>query len=250
VLTGPPGRLAGFATFDSSGLGMDTDYDIVHLDEVASTQDEAASVLRRTGAPTLVVADRQSDGRGRSGRSWVPPDEAMFASFATMPEWESRDLPIIPLLAALAIRDSLEVHTGIRVDVKWPNDLLVGGAKVGGILVEGSEGGVTIGCGINLVWADPPPFAAAVLAASPRPGLSLDVARTWVDALIAMLRKGAATWPIDAYRGACVTIGERVRWDGGDGTATDVAADGALVVVDSVGHHRVVSGDVHLLGGG
>lgn len=228
---------------------MDTDYDIVHLVEVASTQDEAASALRQSGTATLVVADRQSQGRGRSGRSWVPPDEAMFASFATTPEWESRDHPIIPLLAALAIRHALEVHVGIVVDVKWPNDLLVRGAKVGGILVEGSEGVVTIGCGVNLVWGDPPPFATAVLTASPRTGLSLEVARTWVDALIEMLGRGAAAWPIDAYRAACVTIGERVQWDGGDGTATDVGVDGALVVVDDLGQHRVVSGDVHLLGG-
>jgi len=228
---------------------MDTDYDIVHLDEVASTQDEASTAFRRSGVSTLVIADRQLEGRGRSGRSWLPPDEAMFASFATMPAWELQDHPIIPLLAALAIRRSLEVHTGVVVDVKWPNDLLVEGAKVGGILVEGSADAVTIGCGINLVWADPPAYAGAVLAGSGGTGFSIDIARTWVDALGTMLREGAAGWPIDAYRASCVTIGERVRWDGGEGIAADVGADGALVVVDSAGQHRVISGDVHLLGG-
>ncbi len=146
---------------------MDTHYDIIPIDEVASTQDEAANAFRAGHRPVLVVAGRQRSGRGRSGRAWLEPDVGMFASIAFTPAWSERDYPVIPLTAAVAVRRALADVTGVTPDLKWPNDLLVAERKIGGILVEASDGVITVGCGVNLWWREPPPFAAACATAVP-----------------------------------------------------------------------------------
>jgi biotin-(acetyl-CoA carboxylase) ligase len=76
------------------------------------------------------------------------------------------------------------------------------------------------------------------------PGLAV----AWVDHLRGIIAEGPGAWPRSDYRNACVTLGRTVRWDGGEGTATDVGADGHLVVETPEGTSRVVAGDVHLLG--
>ncbi len=232
---------------------MDTHYDIVHLDRAASTQDAASEAFAATGVPTLVVADHQDGGRGRSGRSWLAPDLALFSSYASVPEWTPEDFPLIPLCTAVAVREAIASETDVQVDLKWPNDLLVRGRKVGGILVEGSGGTVVVGCGVNLAWASPPPYAGALLTAGIDPEasrkLARRIARGWVDGLLAIMASGAHRWPRDAFLEGCVTVGSHVAWDGGGGVAVTIAEDGSLVVDAPGGTVALVSGDVHLLDG-
>lgn len=224
---------------------MDTHYAIVHLPEVASTQDVARQAVVTSGHAALVVGDRQVAGRGRDGRTWLEPDAGLFSSFAFRTEWPSATRSRIPLCAAVAVRRSLPV----AVDLKWPNDLLVDGRKVGGILVESDGDVVIVGCGLNLWWADAPPFAGAILAERPHTGINVALARAWVDALIAILSDGPDGWPLNEYEQACVTTGRSVRWSGGEGTAQGIREDGALIVATASGVEEVLSGDVHLLGG-
>ena len=230
---------------------MATHYDIIRLDRVVSTQDAAAEALAATGIPTLVVADRQLGGRGRAGRAWLEPDRAMFSSYAFEPGWAPADLPLIPLCTALAVRAAILAETDRRVDLKWPNDLMLGGRKVGGILVEASSGTVVVGCGVNLVWDAPPPYADALLTGpigtDAARSLASAVASRWVDGLRAIVAAGAARWPRNDFVEACATVGSRVAWDGGEGVATDVGEDGSLIVDTDAGIITILSGDVHLL---
>jgi BirA family biotin operon repressor/biotin-[acetyl-CoA-carboxylase] ligase len=226
---------------------MDTHYDIIHRAEVASTQEEAASAFRLSGRPVLVVADRQVRGRGRAGRAWIEPDVGMYASLSVVPAWPPHALSLIPLVAAVAARRSIASITGVEVDLKWPNDLLVGGHKVGGILVERSDGIVTVGCGVNLVWVDPPAYAAALLEGHPDEGVAMGMATSWVDAIVGWLDRPVDDWPRDEYVAACITLGHRIRWSDGEGIADGIDHAGALLVSGGGGRRRILSGDVHLL---
>ncbi len=227
---------------------MATHYDIVHLTSVGSTQDEAARIAEANDRPTLVVAAHQVAGRGRSGRHWVEPDQALFSSYSFRPGWPPSTFPRLPLCAGVAIRRAIADGAGVTVDLKWPNDLLVASLKVGGILVEASGDRVTVGCGINLFWETPVEGAGALLDGKVDDAFVTSLGTRWVDGFVAVVDEGPNEWPRDAYLAACSTIGSEVAWDGGTGTAVDVDASGALVVRAADATTTVIAGDVHLLG--
>ena len=229
---------------------MATHYDIVRCAEVATTQDVANDRFSQTARATLVVADRQVAGRGRQGRTWLEPDRGMFSSLASSSGWESQDLTLVPLCAAVSVAEAVADEVSVGVDLKWPNDLLVEGRKIGGILVEASGTRITVGCGVNLWWADPPPFASAVFAVDPGADAAERLAIGWVDRLLDALARPAAEWPRDAYVERCVTLGSEVEWSSDRGVATGIGSDGALMVETAHGQVEVRQGDVHLSGNG
>lgn len=225
---------------------MATPYDIVRIDTVASTQDESTRRWESTGSATLVIADHQTSGRGRQGRTWTEPTVGVFASLAIAPGWPTPSYPILPLCTAVAVRRAINALVGVGIDCKWPNDLLVGEDKCGGILVEASGGRVTVGCGVNLYWPGSPPNAAALLRERPRPELGHAVSVRWVDELIDIIDHGPDAWPHDEYSGSCVTIGRAVDWSAGSGVAVGVAPTGELLVDTPEGSVALAHGDVHL----
>lgn len=229
---------------------MATHYDIVRCAEVASTQDVANERFSSTTVPTLVVAARQVDGRGRQGRTWVEPDRGMFASLVFESRWAQDDLTLIPLSAAVAVADAIEAVTPAVVDLKWPNDLLTGGRKIGGILVEASGSRVTVGVGVNLWWDAPPEFASAVFPSDPGEAAPEQLAVAWTAQLLGVVAGPASGWPRDQYIERCVTLGSQVTWDTGSGRATGIGADGSLAVETPDGTVAVRHGDVHLSGSG
>ena len=228
------------------GDRLDTPYDIVHEGEVASTQDVSVDVFGRSGRAVLVIADRQVEGRGRQGRAWVEPDRGMFSSFTYATTWPIESRTLIPLTAAVAVRRAVASVAGVTLDAKWPNDLMSAGRKVGGLLVEATDDRVTVGCGVNLWWRDPPDYAAAVFHDDPGPEAATDLARAWVDEFRALTEPGPESWPRSEYEAACVTLQAQVRWDDGEGLAVGVAANGGLVVETASGLVTVEHGDVHL----
>jgi BirA family biotin operon repressor/biotin-[acetyl-CoA-carboxylase] ligase len=125
------------------------------LAEVDSTMLEAARQARDLAGPTWICALRQSAARGRRGRSWVNP-EGNFAATLVLPTQETPDTRALrSFVAALALFDALVVVSG-RVEgltLKWPNDVLLTGGKVGGILLESLGDHLAIGIGVNLVSA-------------------------------------------------------------------------------------------------
>lgn len=127
-------------------------------DQVGSTMDEAAA-LAQQGAPsgTVVVARYQSAGRGRAGRSWTaPPDTALQMTVMLRTERPPQALGVLPLLVGVAVSRAIEsVAPPLSCQLKWPNDLQIGGRKVGGILLttklQGDQTVLLIGIGVNVL---------------------------------------------------------------------------------------------------
>lgn len=184
----------------------------MRLQSVSSTQD----VARGLPIGSVVVADHQTAGRGRLEHSWEsPPATALLASFVLRPN------ALLSLAAGVAAAEAC----GSGVRLKWPNDLLLGGAKLGGILVEATPSKAICGIGINLTWS--PPGAAR-----------LDVDR---DRLLAKLQVELERWAsakpdvvLTRWRELSDTLGRRVRVElpGSviEGTAEDIGPAGELIV--------------------
>ena len=221
---------------------MATPYSLHVYDEVTSTQDIAAAAL--VDEPILVVASRQTEGRGRSQRGWESAPRAMAASLAIRPEWEIGSWPLIPLVAGLAAADVLKG----AVRLKWPNDLLVSEDKIGGILVEGSGGALVVGCGLNLWWPEPPAGSGALSTDDPGPEAVVDTATAWAGRLLERLAGSAKDWGRNDYLARSATIGRRVTWEpNGEGKALDIGDDGSLIVETNNGPERLIAGEIRHL---
>jgi len=234
-----------------------------HLERCGSTNDEA-STWARAGAPhgAVVIADAQDRGRGRLGRAWhSPPGESLYFSAVLRPELDPRLLPPLVLALGVGLYDAV-AETGARPDLKWPNDLLLDGRKLAGMLTEMSTAGsrvsfVIAGIGVNLNnRAFPPPLdatATSLALALGRDFAPADFARRlchhlepWCDRFFTA---GAA--PIlDAWRARTRLLGRPVTvvqpgTSPVHGVAEDVADDGTLIVRRDDGELvHVVAGDV------
>ncbi len=224
---------------------MDTQYDIVTLDTVASTQDDARNRTADTGKPSLVVAREQVSGRGRQGRKWAQPDRGMYASLAFVSEWKVADRTLIPLVAAVAMRRAIDKKFRVDVGLRWPNDLMVEGLKVGGILIETSGDMIVVGCGVNLWWMEPMEGGTSLLSNDPGGDVAPRLAETWAGSVLGLFDAGASRWPRTEYEEASVTLGKDVHWDAGHGRAVGIASDGALVVDLDGELIELHSGEVH-----
>ncbi|HEX9697061.1 MAG TPA: biotin--[acetyl-CoA-carboxylase] ligase [Actinomycetota bacterium] len=219
-----------------------------------STNDEAAR-LARAGAPegTVVVADMQTAGRGRLGRTWLAePGTSLLASWIVRPSIPRDDFPLLTLAAATAAAEAVERESGVAITVKWPNDLRAGGRKIAGILAESiGDGAAVIGLGLNVRQSEFPPeidaIATSLLRERSRP---LGRARL-LGAIMAAFAPFASAprAALDAYRSRCDTIGRDIRveqpsGEGLAGRAVRIADDGALIVdVDGI-ETAVAAGDV------
>ncbi len=137
---------------------QDHGFDLTHFESIGSTNDAALDYLRSSGHGNhWFVADEQTGGRGRLGRQWSSPKGNLYASLALLDPCEIAHGFQLGFVAALAIYDTM-IGLGApshELSLKWPNDVLLNGAKLSGILIEGgvlADGafGVVIGCGINL----------------------------------------------------------------------------------------------------
>lgn len=224
---------------------MDTPYDIVRIASTDSTQDVARSTFRECSRQTLVVADRQTAGRGRMGRQWLAPDRAMFSSLSFETQWPEPDQPLITLCTAVALADTIERLVGPAPLIKWPNDLMVEGHKIAGILVEAAESIVTVGCGVNLWWPDAPDYAGSLYREDPGPDIAIEMAVGWVDALLEILASGPRAWPRERYLERSWTVGRTVSWGDGTGRGIGIDEHGGLVVATDRGHTVLTAGEVH-----
>lgn len=224
---------------------MATHYDIVSVDSVPSTQDEASQRLAATRRAALVIADHQVLGRGRQGRSWEEPDRGVFSSLALESDWPLADRAVITLCTAVALASSIESFTGISCDIKWPNDLLVSDAKIAGILVESTADVVVVGCGVNLWWPNAPTYAGALFESDPGPDVAADIAQGWADLLVRMLDGGPQEWPHAEYLRRSVTVGREVTWETGTGLAVGIAPGGGLIVDTGEEEIVLIAGEVH-----
>lgn len=213
---------------------MATPYFQVRIDRVTSTQDLARKKIENL--PVLVLASGQSAGRGRSGAEWLNADRALAASLAY--HHDDDDERPVSLMAGVAA-----VAATSGTSLKWPNDVLVGSQKVGGILVERSGEVTVVGLGMNLWWASPPDGMGSLFGDDPGVEAYAEVGALWCAELMELL--DGEGWPVDTYKESCVTLRRDITWEpDGAGRATDVGDDGALVVATSQGTVRLHSGAV------
>ncbi len=226
-----------------------------------SSTNEILKARARLGAPEWagVLADTQTGGRGREGRAWASPPGGLYLSLLLRPRFEA--VGLVPLAAGVVVAEVAGEY-GVEARVKWPNDVLVGGRKLAGVLTESSSSSrgvdwVVVGIGVN-VAVDPTSLGPVAKTAT---SLHLEAGRTpavedvaagvlarltvWYDAL-----EGRPSQVVDAWRARAVPWWGRpvqVRTTGGvlRGTLRDVDETGALLVDrEEGGVERVLSGEV------
>jgi BirA family biotin operon repressor/biotin-[acetyl-CoA-carboxylase] ligase len=216
----------------------------VHRRSTGSTSVDARE-LASAGAPhgTLVTALEQRDGRGRQGRRWVAP-----AGSALLCSLVLRDPPgLLPLRAAVAVAETV----GPQAMIKWPNDVLVNGRKVSGILIEGrpQERWSVLGIGIN-VAVELAALPEELRAAAGTLGLAPAAVDPTLERLLTALEDWLARAPqavLGAWRARDALSGAPVSWSGGHGIAGGIDDDGRLIVaVEDGGSVTLDAGEVHL----
>lgn len=229
-----------------------------HLAECGSTNTEALAHLREGGGPLLVSASRQTAGRGRLGRAWQSDDAALTFSIA-LPLPAELDLSGLSLAVGCTVADVLD-PSGERIRLKWPNDLFLDGAKLGGILIETvplshERRGVVIGIGLNLQplppGTDRSAFAsghAALQALDPTATASATLDRL-APALRAVLADfetlGFAPWQA-AFSRRDLAAGQRVRVGEQAGISRGVSVRGELLLETASGIAPVSGGELSL----
>lgn len=221
--------------------------------------------MARAGAPDglVVVADHQTAGRGRRGRSWLaPPGSSLLVSVLLRPREPPVGGPqeLTTVACSLAASDAVDSVAGFRPTLRWPNDLYARGRKLGGVLAEVVDGGaVVLGLGVNLRWPAgvPEPLAGSAVAAEEVAGRAVDrdeLLAAYLDRVERRLEEDRDRTLAD-YRYRCETLGREVRVTlpaGRElvGLARDVDDSGRLVL-DSGGAATALSvGDVEHVGTG
>jgi BirA family biotin operon repressor/biotin-[acetyl-CoA-carboxylase] ligase len=234
-------------------------WDVRRFEEIDSTN---AYLLgqARSGAPegTVAVADHQSAGRGRMDRRWESPAGAsLLTSVLFRPDFDPSELHLCTAAVALAAAEACRQVAGVGAVVKWPNDLLVGEAKLAGVLAEAvfepATCAVVVGLGLNVSWPGPPGAGGTCvndLSSAPVEREALLVAL--LDALSgrrALLDTAPGRREVAAeLRSRCATLGQRVRVELAAeavvGVAVEVDDAGHLVVQTATGPRTVSAGDV------
>jgi BirA family biotin operon repressor/biotin-[acetyl-CoA-carboxylase] ligase len=228
----------------------------LHFEPVCDSTQDLARAAATAGADQgwLIATDLQQAGRGRQGHAWItPPASALLLSLVLRPPIDVVNK--LPLLVGLAVAGGIESTTRLSPDLKWPNDVLLDGKKLAGILIERPTGGtVVIGMGINVNQArDQLPEGAASLALA----LGQPVER---EALLAVIlndlgnayeradREGVQ-WIVPAWRSRSSMLGQRISFVRDServlGQALDLTDEGALVVATDDGRRlELIAGEV------
>lgn len=238
-----------------------------YFHETDSTNDVAAALAER-GAPegTVVIASAQTAGRGRLGRVWhSPADAGLYVSIVCR---NRAAAPLLTLAGGVAVAEGIRTATGLPVEIKWPNDVVVpagsahrGWRKLAGILAEGSSNAdglqyVVLGFGINLRPAALPTAIAdratsleTELGRSVDPGPLLAEVLAGFAGCVAAAAAGERHSVLERWRALAPSAsGTRVEWQSErgrrQGITAGVAEDGALLVASGVGTERILSGEV------
>lgn len=233
--------------------------------EVVSSTNDVLKRRARDGAPawSVLCATTQSVGRGRAGRTWTSPPGGLYLSVLLRPEVEG--VGLLPLVAGVAVSE-MAASEGVKAELKWPNDALVRGRKVAGILTESASGGtgvdwVVVGIGVNvsveasLLGADLGQMATSLHLEAERP-LSVEAAaaavlarlRVWYDALGSQPASVVDAWRARSvpWWGSFVLV--KTQEGDVEGRLRDVDDTGALLLdVPQGGRRRMLSGEVSLV---
>jgi BirA family transcriptional regulator, biotin operon repressor / biotin---[acetyl-CoA-carboxylase] ligase len=244
---------------------FDQPWPIRRFDTLDSTNEEARRRAATDDAgPLWITARRQTAGRGRQGRSWASPEGNLFATACLPFDEPLEEAARVSFVAGLALADAVEAAGAPQgtVRLKWPNDALVGEAKLAGILVETISGAgmlrLAIGFGLNVAEAPEAP-GRPVIRLRDLPGCAEATAERVLDQLDLAFRSRLARWRRDGFepvrkdwltRAAHLGREVETRTNSGviAGRVCDLDPDGALVVVSAGERIRIRAGDVTLVG--
>lgn len=251
------------------GLKTKTMGQTIYFYEETDTTNNRARELALEGAPegTLVVAEKQTAGRGRRGKVWESPlGTGIWMSLVLRPQIMPAEASVLTLLCGLATAEAIEVETGLSAGIKWPNDILINGKKAVGILTEMdcemSEVHFVIpGIGINVNTASFPPEIAEIATSLylecgktvSRRRLVHRVLERLEEHYETFLRTGSFAAMLEDYRKHCITLGKEVHVLGREpffAEALDITPEGELLVrrADNGKEEVVFSGEVSIRG--
>jgi BirA family biotin operon repressor/biotin-[acetyl-CoA-carboxylase] ligase len=228
---------------------------------IPSTMNEAFELgLKGAEEGTLVCAESQTKGRGRLGRSWVSPKgKGIYMSVILRPQMNLSEVPKLTLLTAVAVAEAIYKMAGVKVAIKWPNDLLIGSQKLGGIITELSAEidrikfvVVGIGVNINTTASQLPPEATSLRIETDKYFSRVEILKEVLRSLeywYLRVSKEGFDGVLKKWREFSITIGKRVRIADSagfvEGEALDLAEDGGLLIrKDSGVVVKKMSGDV------
>ena len=236
-----------------------------HYEHTLTSTNLVLKDMAKQGAPhgSLCLCEKQTAGRGRMDRQWSSPEgQGVWLSVLLRPKMSAENAPVITFCCALAMTEAVRSVTGLDAQIKWPNDLVLGGKKLCGILLEmgfDTQGYyVVAGTGLNVrAGAYPPELAHQATSIEEHgvlPNRGAIVAKYLAaleDALAAVEQHGFAGIAED-FRRTCITLGSQVNVIGTEdsftGVAEDVDVTGALLVRTEDGLRRVLAGDVSVRG--
>jgi BirA family biotin operon repressor/biotin-[acetyl-CoA-carboxylase] ligase len=234
---------------------------IIYLPRVPSTMDFARQEAQKGASEgTVIIAEEQTEGRGRLKRKWLTPKGNIALSIILYPTVTS--LPYLIMIASLAVLQSIEKVTGVKGQIKWPNDILIGGKKVCGILIENEVRGKKVaysivGIGINVElkvddYTEIADTAVSLESKSSKDDLQTKLIKALLEAfdnLYRQLPNGKTIFKV--WQNKLMTLGKKVKVQSGsqiiEGVAEGVDEGGALMIRQVDGTlARVVAGDVAL----
>ena len=239
--------------------------EIIYVEETESTNNDAFDLATKgVDEGWVVIAGRQLGGKGRRGKIWSSPGgQNIYLSVVLRPEVSSKRASLLNILAAVSVAETIDDYVPKGVSVKWPNDVLVNGKKISGILLEmGSEGGsknfyiIGVGININCSKGDLPEEVSDIATSLYiELGSEVDV-KEFLYKLFHRMDNWYGKYTslefgdiIDRFKNFCETIGRRIKIEvgGGDisGVAIGIDSNGFLIIEDDDGDiHKAVSGDL------
>lgn len=234
---------------------------IIYRETAVSTQDALIDMADRAEDGTVLVAHNQTGGRGRMGRVWASPPGTLTFSVLLRPRIAPDASGLVMLAASVSLLDAIRRHAVSRAAMKWPNDILVDGSKVAGLLVDASIQDtirwMVVGVGVNVssrpaevasVLDGDATFRGAGSLVDHNPGvLGPEILASFLaglDSHYSRMNRGDRGYLPSLYQRECSTIGLEVTIGDTSGTASGIDPDGALLVETAAGRRRILSGDV------
>jgi BirA family biotin operon repressor/biotin-[acetyl-CoA-carboxylase] ligase len=238
-----------------------------YFDIIDSTQNQALTMtFDKENNGAVIVAERQTSGKGRSGRQWESPKGGIWLSIILHPKFNIEVVTLFPLAASLALSNAIEKTLKIKSKLKWPNDIIIQGKKVAGMLVDASLESnkiesLVLGVGINFnvdskqieknLKGTPNFYGVTSLSEHKRVGKQIELVHSFLTELertYYLLNSGKVKKIVEDWTKKSATIGKEVHLNTEKGkikgNAVRIDDDGALVILENKKHKRVIAGDI------
>lgn len=237
-----------------------------YFDSVDSTQNQAMKMSSEAIHGTLIIAEKQTSGKGRLGRKWISPKGGIWLSIILHPKFDISVITLFPIASALALSNAIEKTLNIKSELKWPNDITINGKKVAGMLVDASIESnkienMILGVGINYnvevkqiekILKNTPNFYGVTSLSEHnntiKPVLLVQSFLLELEEIFNQLNKGDIKKIIRDWTKKSSTIGQNIELITEDGKikgkAIKIDNDGALVISSNEKNKRITSGDI------